>query len=146
MGSCRSWCRPVVAVGSDRIRRRDAFYSAPIMSRLRGSRGRGHRVLRSGVFAAAAKDISDRGVDRRHGGGLCGGDVENGAGRAWRAGEAMYSVQLSGFVETRDIRERTDRFVLRVAQMEVRAARSNWNACGCRCGKAPRPRSAALLS
>jgi competence protein ComEC len=30
----------------------------------------------------------------------------------------MYSVQLSGFVETRDIRERTDRFVLRVAQME----------------------------
>src|SRR5215212_9043639 len=30
----------------------------------------------------------------------------------------MYSVALSGFVETRDIRERTDRFVLRVAQME----------------------------
>src|SRR5260221_4864191 len=30
----------------------------------------------------------------------------------------MYSVSLSGFVETRDIRERTDRFVLRAAQME----------------------------
>ncbi len=30
----------------------------------------------------------------------------------------MYSVQLSGFVEARDIRERTDRFVLRVAQMD----------------------------
>src|SRR6266702_88563 len=30
----------------------------------------------------------------------------------------MYSVTLSGFVETRDIRERTDRFVLRVAEME----------------------------
>src|SRR6266550_7092718 len=30
----------------------------------------------------------------------------------------IYSVSLSGFVETRDIRERTDRFVLRVAQME----------------------------
>ena len=30
----------------------------------------------------------------------------------------MYSVSLSGFVETRDIRERTDRFVLRVARME----------------------------
>jgi competence protein ComEC len=29
-----------------------------------------------------------------------------------------YSVALSGFVETRDIRERTDRFVLRVASME----------------------------
>jgi competence protein ComEC len=30
----------------------------------------------------------------------------------------MYSVSLSGFVETRDIRERTDRFVLRVTSME----------------------------
>jgi competence protein ComEC len=30
----------------------------------------------------------------------------------------MYAVSLSGFVETRDIRERTDRFVLRVARME----------------------------
>jgi competence protein ComEC len=30
----------------------------------------------------------------------------------------MYAVSLSGFVETRDIRERTDRFVLRVTQME----------------------------
>jgi competence protein ComEC len=30
----------------------------------------------------------------------------------------MYGVSLSGFVETRDIREHTDRFVLRVTQME----------------------------
>src|SRR5260370_39242158 len=30
----------------------------------------------------------------------------------------VYSVTLSGFVETRDLRERTDRFVLRVAEME----------------------------
>jgi competence protein ComEC len=30
----------------------------------------------------------------------------------------LYSVSLSGFVETRDIRERTDRFVLRVTGME----------------------------
>jgi competence protein ComEC len=30
----------------------------------------------------------------------------------------VYSVWLSGFVETRDIRERTDRFILRVTQME----------------------------
>ena len=30
----------------------------------------------------------------------------------------LYSVALSGFVETRDIRERTDRFVLRVVTME----------------------------
>jgi competence protein ComEC len=31
----------------------------------------------------------------------------------------LYSVALSGFVETRDIRERTDRFVLRVVSMEA---------------------------
>ena len=31
----------------------------------------------------------------------------------------MYGVSLSGFVEARDIRERTDRFVLRVTQMEA---------------------------
>ncbi|WGD56370.1 ComEC/Rec2 family competence protein [Bradyrhizobium sp. CB1650] len=31
----------------------------------------------------------------------------------------LYSVSLSGFVETRDIRERTDRFVLRVTTMEA---------------------------
>jgi competence protein ComEC len=31
----------------------------------------------------------------------------------------LYSVALSGFVETRDIRERTDRFVLRVSNMEA---------------------------
>src|ERR1700687_2947300 len=30
----------------------------------------------------------------------------------------MFGVSLSGFVETRDVRERTDRFVLRVAQMD----------------------------
>ena len=30
----------------------------------------------------------------------------------------MYAVSLSGFVETRDVRERTDRFVLRVLHME----------------------------
>jgi competence protein ComEC len=31
----------------------------------------------------------------------------------------LYSVQLKGFVETRDIRERTDRFVLRVTEMDA---------------------------
>src|SRR5262249_57763073 len=30
----------------------------------------------------------------------------------------IYSVAITGFVETRDIRERTDRFVLRVVSME----------------------------
>jgi competence protein ComEC len=31
----------------------------------------------------------------------------------------LYSVSLSGFVETRDIRERTDRFVLRITKMDA---------------------------
>ena len=31
----------------------------------------------------------------------------------------MYSVSLSGFVETRDVRERTDRFVLRVTRLDA---------------------------
>jgi competence protein ComEC len=36
----------------------------------------------------------------------------------------MYSVSLSGFVEARDIRERTDRFVLRVTQMDAPHSRT----------------------
>ena len=49
--------------------------------------------------------------------------------RTQRIGHAVlarpiYSVQLSGFVETRDIRERTDRFVLRVTRMEAPRART----------------------
>jgi len=44
----------------------------------------------------------------------------------------MFSVSLTGFVEARDIRERTDRFVLRVATMESARGRSRWSACACR--------------
>ena len=55
----------------------------------------------------------------------------------------MFSVSLTGFVETRDIRERTDRFVLRVAHDGKPARRRpSSNACGCRCARAPRRRSA----
>ncbi|MGH6677370.1 MAG: ComEC/Rec2 family competence protein, partial [Bradyrhizobium sp.] len=35
----------------------------------------------------------------------------------------LYSVQLAGYVETREIRARTDRFVLRVERMEARRSR-----------------------
>ena len=58
----------------------------------------------------------------------------------------IYSVSLSGFVETRDIRERTDRFVLRVASMESPRAVPNSSGSGCRCARARRLRSAALSS
>ena len=50
-------------------------------------------------------------------------------GRRWRPASTrwisngparpLYSVSLSGFVEARDIRQRTDRFVLRVTRMEA---------------------------
>jgi uncharacterized protein DUF4131 len=83
-----------------------------------GHRGRGHRVLHSGVFAAAAKDISHRGHDRHDGGGFAVATWKTARVAHGVLARPMYSVSLSGFVETRDIRERTDRFVLRVAQME----------------------------
>src|SRR5438477_7178144 len=51
-------------------------------------------------------------VKRRAGGGAVPGH-----GRGVLA-RPIYSVALTGFVETRDIRERTDRFVLRVVSME----------------------------
>ena len=59
----------------------------------------------------------------------------------------MYSVSLSGFVETRDIRERTDRFVLRVAH-DGKPARTDQTGTRAAVGdaRAPRPRSAALSS
>ena len=42
----------------------------------------------------------------------------------------LYSVTLSGFVETRDIRERTDRFVLRVTGMDAPRFSGNSSVCG----------------
>jgi Domain of unknown function (DUF4131) len=51
----------------------------------------------------------------------------------------IYSVSLSGFVETRDIRERTDRFVLRVASMDSPRAvtKLEWVRLSVRKGTAP---------
>ena len=81
-----------------------------------GHRGRGGLVLRRGVSVAAAKAVCRRRYDRRDRRGLC--DRDRGGPRESRHGvlaRPIYSVSLSGFVETRDIRERTDRFVLPVA-------------------------------
>jgi competence protein ComEC len=58
----------------------------------------------------------------------------------------MYSVSLSGFVQTRDIRERTDRFVLRVAHMESPRSRIKLERVRLSVRKEPRPRSAASLN
>lgn len=58
----------------------------------------------------------------------------------------VYSVALSGFVETRDIRERTDRFVLRVASMESPRRQAKLERVRLSVKKARRPRSAASSS
>jgi hypothetical protein len=84
----RSRRRPVIAMGTDRIRHRHRFLFC------RGSRagcacyrGRRDSVRRGGVFAAAAKNISDR-CDRGDGGGFRHSYVENRADCAWRIGTA----------------------------------------------------------
>lgn len=58
----------------------------------------------------------------------------------------MWSVSISGFVETRDIRARTDRFVLRVVSMESPRDATRLERVRCRCARAPRPPSAVLWS
>jgi competence protein ComEC len=58
----------------------------------------------------------------------------------------MYSVSLSGFVEARDIRERTDRFVLRVTQMDAPRSQIKLERVSCRCEKVQRPMSVVSSS
>ena len=58
----------------------------------------------------------------------------------------MYTPLLQGFVETSEVRERTDRFVLRVVRMDNPQYTSSSIACGCRSGRAPRPPSVASWS
>jgi competence protein ComEC len=58
----------------------------------------------------------------------------------------LYSVSLSGFVETRDIREHTDRFVLRVTQMDAPRLATKLERVRLSVKKGPRPTSAASSS
>ena len=58
----------------------------------------------------------------------------------------MFSVSLTGFVETRDIRERTDRFVLRVVTMESARGTTKLERVRLSVKKARRPPSAASSS
>ena len=117
----RSRRRPPVALGARRLRHRHCA----LFHRRSRAGPVGCRWSRRSALCAAAfllrrqKTVSRRGHDRRDRGGFCDGDAGRPRGSrmaCWRG--RLYSVSLSGFVETRDIRERTDRFVLRVAQME----------------------------
>ena len=58
----------------------------------------------------------------------------------------LYSVSLSGFVETRDIRERTDRFVLRVTHDGSAARDVKLERVRLSVRKGTAPESAALSS
>ena len=146
LGSRRSRRRPVAAVGADRVRHRHrVLFCAPIMSRC----CRSPRSRRIGFCAAAfllrRQKVFPIAV-------MIAAVAAGFAIATWKTARVahgvlarpMYSVALTGFVETRDIRERTDRFVLRVATMESPRGQISSSACGCRCGRAPRPRSAAL--
>ena len=58
---------------------------------------------------------------------------------------AAWNVEVTGFVEVREERERSDRIVVRVHSIERAAGRTNCpTACGSRSARARRRRSAAL--
>ena len=100
-----------------------------------------------GVPAAAAKDISGRGDDRRRRRGLCDGDLEDRAGRAWRAGAAdVFGVAVGLRRDPRHPRAHRPLCAARRLDGEPARRRPNWSACGCRCARAPRPRSAVSSS
>ena len=130
MGCGGSWRRATVSLGARGIQRRNCglFCRRPRASPA-GQRGCRGRVRRHRIAVAAEKAISRCCHDRRCRGGLRDGDMANPADRAtscWRS--RSYSVPASGFVEARDIRERTDRFVLRVTQMEAPRTRTQTRA------------------
>ena len=58
----------------------------------------------------------------------------------------MYSVSLSGFVQTRDIRELPIASCCASRTWRARDRRSSWSAFGCRCARALHPQSAASLN
>ena len=81
-GACCRGCRSPSAPGSPAILPPNASRSCRL------PRSRRSVLCAGGVPAAAAQAFPDRRDDRRRRRGLCGGDLENRAGRAWRAGAA----------------------------------------------------------
>ena len=120
--------------------------SPPTTSRSPGSlRSARRRLAAVAVSAAPATDLSARGADRRDRPPALPSSSLKAARIAHPVlAKPVYAVSLQGFVETREERERTDRFVLRVAADRSRPRdRQARSGCGCRCGRAPRRRSAA---
>ena len=94
----------------------------------------GDRAMRGRVSAAAAEIVSRRGHDRGRRGGLCDGDVEDGADRACRAGAAdVFGVAVGLCRDARHPRaHRPFRAARRHAMDSAARARPSWSACGCR--------------
>ena len=119
MGACGSGCRPSAAVGAGRVRHGIAFYFAADHEPVRGGRhSRPECCARRRSCCAGRKCLPLAVMIAALAAGF--------ATATWKTvriahgvlPRPMYSVTLSGFVETREIRERTDRFVLRVVTME----------------------------
>jgi hypothetical protein len=111
--------RAVAAVGAGRIRHRDcALFHRRSRAGSWRRRHRGDCALRGCLSVAAAQILCCRGDDSGRRRGPCHCDLKDRAPRAHSDRKIAHSVSLSGFVQTRDIRERTDRFVLRVATMD----------------------------
>jgi competence protein ComEC len=110
-------------MGSDRIRRRDCFHFSADHEPVAWVTAVAAIAFCLAAFLLRRQKIFPiRGVDRRHGGGFAVATWKTARVAHGVLARPMYSVQLSGFVETRDIRERTDRLSCGSRRWKARAA------------------------
>ncbi len=117
---CRDGARAVAALGAGRIRRghRSLFCCRA------GAGGIGHRccrrcALHRCVCRAKASRLSGGGAHRRGCRRICRRHAQDRPRCPRGVGRSAFSVAIKGFVETREERERTDRFILRVEEMDA---------------------------
>ena len=118
-GACGSGRRTTVALGAGGIwcGHCGLFFSRSRADSL-GCRRNCGGSLRRGAVAAAASAVSSCGHGRAMAAGFAVATVKTARVAHVVLTRPMYSPSLKGFVETREVRERTDRFVLRVVQMD----------------------------
>jgi competence protein ComEC len=123
MGARRGWRRPVDALGAGRVRRRIAFYFSADHEPVASVTAVAAIALSLVAFLLRRQKLFPLVV-------MVAAIAAGFATATWKTvriahgvlARPLYSVSLSGFVEARDIRERTDRFVLRVTRMEAPCA------------------------
>ncbi len=119
MGSRRNRRRPIAALGAGRVRHRHRVYFTADREPVASVTAVAATVLCAAAFLLRRQKIFPIAV-------MVAAISAGFAVATWKTARVAhgvlarpaYSVSLSGFVETRDIRERTDRFVLRVARMD----------------------------